>query len=263
MFDRATRLCATSPTMATRRPSNGKPRSRIVYRSSKAWVGCSCQPSPALMTEDLTPRASVSAAPADECRSTMISACIASILRAVSSSVSPLTTLLEEGEKLMTSALKRFAASSNDVLVLVLGSKNRFTTVRPRSAGTFLISRPVTSLKESAVSRISLISSADKGAKLRRSLRLRLIAASPLHLENDNPVVFARLLQQHLNVLFSRGWNVFPDVRRLDWQLAMSSIDEHGQLNLRGAPEIDQTVHCGTDRPPGKQDVVDQHHDLA
>src|SRR5262245_54406305 len=155
----------------------------------------------------------------------MISACIASILRAVSSSVSPFTTLLEDGEKLMTSALRRFAASSNDVLVLVLGSKNRFTTVRPRSAGTFLISRPVTSLKESAVSRISLISSADKEAKLRGSLRLRLIAASPLRLENDNPVVFTRLFQQNLNILFPRGRNVFPDKRRLDWQLPMSTID--------------------------------------
>src|SRR5512134_489700 len=189
--------------MATRRPSNGNPRSRIVYRSSNAWVGCSCHPSPALITELLTPRANVSAAPADECRSTMISACIASILRAVSSSVSPLTTLLDEGEKLMTSALKRLAASSNEVRVLVLGSKKRFTTVRPRRAGTFLISRPVTSLKESAVSRISVISSADNGAKLRRSFRLRLIAPSPSRLEYDDPVVLPRLFQQHLNILFA------------------------------------------------------------
>src|SRR5678810_1159443 len=65
MLERATRLCATSPTMATRSPLNGNPRSRIVYRSSKAWVGCSCHPSPALITELFTPRASVSAAPAE------------------------------------------------------------------------------------------------------------------------------------------------------------------------------------------------------
>ena len=39
------------------------------------------------------------------------------------------------------SALSRFSAISNDVRVRVLGSKNRLTTVLPRSAGTFLIGR--------------------------------------------------------------------------------------------------------------------------
>src|SRR6266478_798317 len=88
--------------------------------------------------------------------------------------------LLDDGEKLITSALSRFAANSNEVRVLVLGSKNRFTTVRPRSAGTFLISRPVTSLNESAVCKINRISSTDRGARLKRSLRLRLIVPSTL-----------------------------------------------------------------------------------
>ena len=50
------------------KPFKRNPRSRIVYRSSNAWVGCSCHPSPALITELFTPRASVSAAPAEECR---------------------------------------------------------------------------------------------------------------------------------------------------------------------------------------------------
>ena len=56
------------------------------------------------------------------------------------------------------SALRRFSAISNDVRVRVLGSKNRLTTVRPRSAGTFLIGRVPTSFIASAVSRISVIS---------------------------------------------------------------------------------------------------------
>ena len=42
---------------------------------------------------------------------------------------------------LSVSALRRFSATSNDVRVRVLGSKNRLTTVRPRSVGTFLIGR--------------------------------------------------------------------------------------------------------------------------
>src|SRR5512138_3800484 len=63
---------------------------------------------------------------------------IASRLRAVSTSVSPFTTLDVPIATLRVSALRRFSAISNDVRVRVLGSKNRFTTVFPRSAGTFL-----------------------------------------------------------------------------------------------------------------------------
>src|SRR5262245_45681458 len=131
-----------------------------------------------------------------------MSACIASILRAVSSKVSPLTTLLDDGEKLMTSALSRFAANSNDVRVLVLGSKNRFTTVRPRSAGTFLMSRPVTSLNESAASNINRSSSTERGAMLKRSLRLRLIVPSTSTPGNHYPFGFAFFFQQHQNLFF-------------------------------------------------------------
>ena len=44
-------------------------------------------------------------------------------------------------EKLTTSALKRLAASSNEVLVRVEASKKRLTTVLPLKAGTFFTSR--------------------------------------------------------------------------------------------------------------------------
>ena len=57
------------------------------------------------------------------------------------------------------SALSRFSASSNDIRVRVLGSKNRLTTVRPRSVGTFLIGRAPTSFMAIAVSRTRSISS--------------------------------------------------------------------------------------------------------
>src|SRR5207248_1042378 len=72
---------------------------------------------------------------------------------------------------LMTSALKRKAASSNEVRVRVLGSRKKFTSVFPRSAGTFLISRVPTCLKASAVSSRRFISSADNSRSPRRSLR--------------------------------------------------------------------------------------------
>src|SRR5438093_50549 len=48
MFERATRLCAMSPTIATLSPSKWPLCSRMVRRSSSACVGCSWAPSPAL-----------------------------------------------------------------------------------------------------------------------------------------------------------------------------------------------------------------------
>ena len=90
-------------------------------------------------------------------------------------SVSPLTTLLVDGEKLMTSALNRLAANSKEVRVRVLGSKNKLTTVLPRRAGTFLISRPPTYFNDSAVVRISSISSTDNSAMVNKSLRFQVI----------------------------------------------------------------------------------------
>src|SRR5213076_783803 len=97
-------------------------------------------------------RAKCCGAPADEWRMTMQSGAIASRLRAVSSSVSPLETLEVETLMLTVSADRRLAAISNDVRVRVDGSKKRLITVRPRNAGTFLISRFEISRNESAVS---------------------------------------------------------------------------------------------------------------
>ncbi len=82
----------------------------------------------------------------------MQSGAIASRLRAVSSSVSPLETLDVETLMLTASADRRLAAISNDVRVRVDGSKKRLITVRPRKAGTFLISRFEMSRNVSAVS---------------------------------------------------------------------------------------------------------------
>src|SRR5256885_5955015 len=71
MFERATRLCSTSPTIHTFSPSS-EPRRRLsVNRSSSACVGGSCFPSPALITEAAVQRATSAAAPAYGERMTM------------------------------------------------------------------------------------------------------------------------------------------------------------------------------------------------
>ena len=69
----------------------------------------------------------------------------------MSFSVSPLVKLELAAEMLMTFALNRNAASSKEVRVRVLGSIKKFTSVLPRKAGTFFISRVPTCLNASAV----------------------------------------------------------------------------------------------------------------
>ena len=132
MLLRATRLCSRSPQIATTSPSSRPLRRRMVSASRSAWVGCSCVPSPALITAAETFCDRSAGAPDCPCRTTSRSQCIALRVEAVSSSVSPLFTLLVETDMLMTSAPKRLPASSKEVRVRVESSKNRLMRVRPR-----------------------------------------------------------------------------------------------------------------------------------
>jgi len=60
-------------------------------------------------------------------------------------------------------------ASSKELLVRVDGSRKRFTMVRPRSAGTFLMSRPTMFFISRAVFRTRRISSTEKSSSARTS----------------------------------------------------------------------------------------------
>ena len=111
-------------------------------------------------------------APDELCRSTIMLGAIASRFIAVSTSVSPLTTLEVPMATLSVSALSRFSAISNEVRVRVLGSKNRLMTVRPRSVGTFLIGALADFLhRVGGVEHRATISSALRSAMPSRSLR--------------------------------------------------------------------------------------------
>src|SRR6266478_2424090 len=132
MLDRATRLCAMSPTMATVLPSSVPQRSRRLSASSRPCVGCSWAPSPALITLARTARATSRGAPAAGWRTTRASAPMASRLRTVSSSDSPLATLEASFWKVRTSAPSAFAATSKELRVRVLVSKKRVITFLPR-----------------------------------------------------------------------------------------------------------------------------------
>ena len=104
-------------------------------------------------------------------------------LRAVSRSDSPFSTELPFAAKESASAESHFSAVSKENRVRVEASKKRFTTIRPRRAGTFLIGRSPIGRSASAVSRISAISSAESPSVPRRSLdrRQETVTKSPKH----------------------------------------------------------------------------------
>src|SRR4029077_4014898 len=134
----------------------------------------------------------------------MASAPIACNVRAVSLSDSPFVTLDPPALKLITSADSRLAASSNQILVRVEFSRKKFTTVRSRRAGTFLITRVPTSRNDSAVSRIRVTSDA-----LRSGIDSRCSFTSPRSLDDDR--VFAiQLGDEHLDVIRATRRHVLP-----------------------------------------------------
>ena len=130
----------------------------IEKASNKAWVGCSCVPSPAFTILALILLDRKCGAPGLLCLITTISTFMASILLTVSSKVSPFLTELPAEVKFMVSADNRFSANSNDNLVRVEFSKKRLAMVMSLSEGTFLMGLLITSLNSLAVSSIKLIS---------------------------------------------------------------------------------------------------------
>src|SRR6185369_8844626 len=216
---------------------------------------------------------------------TMQSGAIASRFRAVSSRVSPLLTLEVETLTLTASADKRFAAISKDVLVRVDGSKKRLMTVRPRSAGTFLIWRFETSRNVSAVSRSWAISPASSSRIPSRWRRLKVCSITivlgslffvlctknkaqstkfkndtkkaacwPLRLrrigrpfDDYHSLFLIKLLEHHLDYLALLRGNEFADVVSLNRQLSMflAAIDQDSQLHAARAAEVDQLIERG------------------
>ena len=185
------------------------------------------------------------------------SAPIACRVSAVSLRLSPLETLEPLAEKLMTSALRRLAAASNEMRVRVESSKNRLTTVRPRRVGSFLIGRLATPRSSSAVSRmrIGVLTVEVAGAQ-----QVLDHAAPPC---DRDAVVLVGLDQRHLDALAERRRQVLAHEVGPDRQLAVAAVDQHGELDRAGAADLVEGVERGADRTAGEQHVVDQHDDLV
>src|SRR5271157_5122563 len=126
------------------------------------------------MTDAFTCWASRCGAPGVGCRTTITSAPIASMFLAVSMNVSPLERLEALVEKSWVSAESRLAARLKLVRVRVEFSKKRLKTMRPCSAGTFLRLRVDISANDWAVSRMAMISAADRSSSPSRCFRVQL-----------------------------------------------------------------------------------------
>ena len=233
----------------------------MVKASSSAWVGCSWVPSPALTTLERTQPecASRCGAPLAPWRTTTASAPIASSVSAVSLRLSPLLRLEPLAEKLMTSALSRLAAASNEIRVRVESSKNRLTTVRPRSAGSFLIGRSASERISAAVARTSSASSRVRSAAVSRC-RFTAPPGVPSIVTASTPSMSATL---SLDPLDQRGRQVLADEVGPDRQLAVAAVDQDRQPHGAGPADVVERVEGGPDGPAGEEHVVDQDHDLA
>ena len=120
-----------SPHMLIFKPSRYPILLLIVRASNKAWVGCSCLPSPALIILQLKYSANRSGAPLWGCLTINKSGFIAFKVLAVSNKLSPFFIDELIKEILITSAPSLLAASSNETLVRVEFSKKTFSTTYP------------------------------------------------------------------------------------------------------------------------------------
>ena len=98
---------------------------------------------------------------------------------AVSMNVSPFDRLLVEAEKSSVSAPSRRAASEKLFRVRVEFSKNRLTQVLPVSSGIFRWPSAAACLNTSALSRISVISSAERSSRPKRCRRFQRAGTGP------------------------------------------------------------------------------------
>ncbi len=242
----------------------------MVKRSRRPWVGCSWEPSPALMTEHFTLRARRWGAPEDLWRMMMASTPMASMLRAVSRRVSPLETEEVETEKSRTSAESRWAASEKEVLVRVESSKKRLTQIFPRRAGTFLMERVETSLSVRAVSRMERISSAERDSRSRRLERFQVRVSSFEFQSFKRGDSSAILLRGQIDGVFGIGRGQVNDdflvgTRGIDFEagiiggdgkFALAAVDQDGEADEFGAAEVDEGVEGSSDGAAGFEDII-------
>src|SRR5574338_58890 len=267
IWERATRECCTSPTMATDRCSNAPLWWRMVYMSRRPWVGWAWRPSPAFTTwmwsRPVAWRcwAMRKGAPLASWRTTNMSACMAQRLSTVSSRVSPFLVDEVDTLRLITSADRRLAAISKVVRVRVEFSKNRLKTLFPRSRGSFFTSLSATSVKGAAVSRMARMISRGSPSRVSRwvSSPWRLswgLRCSGIDKPQGEGAVGGPF---ELQILGGRQ-GLLQDMgaeARGDGQFPPSPVHQDGEVHPRRAAVVEQFVQGRAGGAAGVQDVVD------
>src|SRR5919109_2661783 len=207
-------------------------------------------------------------------RTTITSGSYAPSVSAVSLSDSPLSTAEPADLTDMTSADRRFAASSKDDDVRVDDSKKTLTTSRPRSVGSFFISRSSERAKLRAVPSRRSMSSRESSAtdsRCRRSAEAggsrssRMTRMSPIvgllfwAGDEQDAVDLVDLDELDLDPLAAGGRQVLADVVGTDRKLAMAAVGEAGELHPSRAAVVEKGVDRRTNGPAGVEDVVDEH----
>src|SRR5919198_5904345 len=147
-------------------------------------------------------------------------------------------------------------------------------TSRPLSVGSFFTSRSrlrsnvrAVASNRSTSSRVtSLIEMKCRfgggagGRSSSRMTRMSAIVAPLLWLRYEQDLVdLVDLDELHLDALVAGGRQVLADVVGTDRKLAVAPVGEAGELHARGAAVVEEGLDRCADRPPGVEDVVDEH----
>src|SRR5215204_1480886 len=152
-----------------------------------------------------------------------------------------------------------------------------FTTVRPRSVGSFFISRSSERAKLRAVASSRWTSSRERsaidsrcrrsvGAGGSRSSRITRMSAMRFLLgagDEQDLVDLVHLDELHLDALVPRGRQVLADVVGTDGKLSMAAIREAGELDARRPAVVEECIDRRADRAAGVEDIVDEDDGAA
>ena len=260
-FERATRLCRMSPTIATVRSSRRLDVSRMVSRSSSAWVGCSCAPSPALMTGQ-------SMRCGQEVRRARG---VVADDQAVGAHGGDVARRIEQRLALGAAAGRRSDADVVGAQALG-GDLERRARARAglvEEADDRLAAQRRHLLDVALGDLLEGVGGVDQEEDLvaRQSLEAQQVLVGECHLspplrDEHDFVAPVPLREPYLNRFADRRGQILADVVGANRQLPMSAVDQHGELHAARPAEVHQRVERGAHRAPGVEHVVDQH-DLA
>ena len=174
---------------------------------------------------------------------------------AVSLSVSPFSTAEPLALRARVSAESRLAARSKLDDVRVEASQKRLMMVRPRSVGTFLMSRSSTG--QEALGRVE--QQLDVGPREVLDADQVSLGHGHASLAHEDDLVDAVALgDAHADALARGRGQVLADVVGPDGQLAVAAVHEDRELHGRRPPVVEQGVDGGADGAPRVEHVVDE-----